>query len=124
MVYGSVRLNAFSAERMSDPAVRDMMKKVVCVADPVFSKGYPGQRAAQVDLDTVDGRKLAHFQPYRKGDPELPLTDDELNAKFMELAEPVLGDAGATRLLEQLWMLDKLPTAEFEIITGKARAAG
>lgn len=124
VVYGSVRLNAFSAERMSDPAVRDMMKKVVCVADPVFSKGYPGQRAAQVDLDTVDGRKLAHFQPYRKGDPELPLTDDELNAKFMELAEPVLGDAGATRLLEQLWMLDKLPTAEFEIITGKARAAG
>ena len=109
---------------MNDPTVRSMMQKVVCVADPVFSKGYPGQRAAQVDIETVDGRKLAHFQPYRKGDPEMPLTDAELNAKFMELAEPVLGSAGAARLLEQLWMLDKLPDAEFEIISGKARAAG
>ena len=123
-VYGSVRLNAFTIERMSDPAVRGMMKKVVCMADPVFSKGYPGQRAAQVDIETVDGRKLAHFQPYRKGDPELPLTDDELNAKFMELAEPVLGNGGSRRLLEQLWMLDKLPTAEFEILSGEARATG
>ena len=123
-VYGSVRLNAFLPERMSDPAVRELMKKVVCIADPVFSKGYPGQRAAQVNIETVDGRKLSHFQPYRKGDPELPLTDEELNAKFMELAEPVVGDAGSKRLLEQLWALDKLPHAEFEIITGKARAAG
>jgi len=123
-VYGSVRLNAFLPERMKDAEVRAMMKKVVCVADPELSKGYPGQRAAQVDIETVDGRKLAHFQPYRKGDPELPLTDGELNGKFMELAEPVLGDVGAKRLLEQLWALDKLPTVEFEIITGKARAAG
>jgi 2-methylcitrate dehydratase PrpD len=123
-IYGSVRLNAFTTERMQDAALRDMMKKVVCIADPVFSKGYPGQRASQVDIETTDGRKLSHFQPYRKGDPELPLSDDELNAKFMELAEPVLGGAGSKRLLEQLWVLDKLPTAEFEIITGKARAAG
>ena len=123
-VYGSVRLNAFLPERMSDSAVRGMMKKVVCVADPVFSKGYPGQRAAQVDIETTDGRKLAHFQPYRKGDPELPLTDDELNAKFMELAEPVLGNSGSKRLLEQLWVLDKLPTAEFEILSGEVRATG
>ncbi|MNC95885.1 hypothetical protein D3C83_131100 [compost metagenome] len=77
-----------------------------------------------MDIETVDGRKLAHFQPYRKGDPEQPLTDAELNGKFMELAKPVLGDAGAKRLLEQLWALDKLPSAEFEILEGKARAAG
>ena len=123
-VYGSVRLNAFLPDRLQDAEVRAMMQKVVCVADPELSKGYPGQRAAQVDIETVDGRKLAHFQPYRKGDPEMPLTDEELNGKFMELAEPVLGDIGAKRLLEQLWALDKLPTAEFEIIAGKARAAG
>jgi 2-methylcitrate dehydratase PrpD len=93
------------------------------VADPVFSKGYPNQRAAQVDIETVDGRKLSHFQPHRKGDPEQPLTDTELNGKFMELAEPVIGDKGAKRLLEQLWMLDKLPTAEFELLSGDVRAS-
>ena len=123
VVYGSVRLNAFLPERMKDRAVRELMKKVECVADPVFSKGYPNQRAAQVDIETVDGRKLSHFQPHRKGDPEQPLTDTELNGKFMELAEPVIGDKGSKRLLEQLWMLDKLPTAEFEILSGDVRAS-
>ncbi len=122
-IFGSVRLNAFTSERMKDAELREMMKKVVCVADPVFSKGYPGQRASQVDIETTDGRKLSHFQPYRKGDPELPLTDDELNAKFMELAEPVLGDAASKRLLAQLWALDKAPTCEFEFVADKARAA-
>ena len=121
-IFGSVRLNAFTSERMQDAVLREMMKKIVCVADPVFSKGYPGQRASQVDIETMDGRKLAHFQPYRKGDPELPLTDDELNAKFMELAEPVLGEAGSKRLLAQLWALDKAPTAEFDFQQGSVRA--
>ena len=53
----------------------------------------------------------------------MPLTDDELNAKFMELAEPVLGDASSNRLLAQLWALDKAPTCEFEFVADKARAA-
>ena len=95
VVYGSVRLNAFLPERMKDRAVRELMKKVVCVAEPTLSAGYPNQRAAQVDIETVDGRKLSHFQGHRKGDPEQPLTDTELNGKFMELSEPVLGERGS-----------------------------
>ena len=113
LLYGSVRLNAFTPERMGDPAIRSLMKKIVCVADPVLSKGYPNQRAAQVDIDLKDGSRLSYFQPYRKGDPELPLTDEELNAKFKELADPVLGQVRAERLLEQLWSLEKRPNAVF-----------
>jgi 2-methylcitrate dehydratase PrpD len=80
----------------------------------VLSKGYPGQRAAQVEIETNDGRKLSHFQPYRKGDPEMPLTDEELNDKFLELAEPVVGDAAARALLEQLWKTEKLGDVHYE----------
>jgi 2-methylcitrate dehydratase PrpD len=114
LVHGSVRLNAFLPERMVDPDVRELMTKIEAVADPVLSKGYPGQRAAQVDIETNDGRKLSHFQPYRKGDPEMPLTDDELNDKFRELAEPVIGAAAARTLLEQLWKTEKLPDVQYE----------
>ncbi len=124
-VHGSVRLNAFLPERMKDAAVRQLMKKVECVADPELSKGYPGQRAAQVEIETTDGRKLAHFQPYRKGDPEQPLTDDELNGKFIELAEPVIGDAAARKLLEQLRDTDRLANVDYDAaVRAPARAAG
>ncbi|MBC7635617.1 MAG: hypothetical protein H7251_08440, partial [Acetobacteraceae bacterium] len=37
-----------------------------------------------------------------------PLTDAELEAKFIELAGPVVGDAAARALLAQLWAIDTL----------------
>jgi 2-methylcitrate dehydratase PrpD len=113
VIHGSVRLNAFTPERLRDPDVRSLMQKVECVADPELSKGYPAQRAAHVEIDTVDGRTLTHFQPTRKGDPDLPLSDAELNGKFTELATPVLGEARARALLDELWRLEALPGVEF-----------
>jgi len=122
LVHGSVRLNAFLPERLNDADVRATIKKIEPVADPEISKGYPGKREAQVEVELNDGRKFAHFQPYRKGDPELPLSDDELNDKFTELAEPVLGKAAAAALLKQLWDTDKLPSADYDTGAGVKRA--
>jgi 2-methylcitrate dehydratase PrpD len=99
------------------------MTKIEAVADPELSKGYPTQRAARVEIETNDGAKLAHFQPYRKGDPELPLTDEELNDKFLELATPVIGEPGARALLEQLWRTEKLPSVVFETNAQQRKSA-
>jgi 2-methylcitrate dehydratase PrpD len=115
VAHGSVRLNAFLPDRLGDAGVRSLMQRVECVADPELSKGYPNQRAARVEIETTDGRTLSHFQPTRKGDPELPLSDAELNDKFLELAVPVLGDAPARALLEDLWRIEQLPNVEFEL---------
>src|SRR5688572_18297725 len=122
LVHGSVRLNAFLPDRMNDPEVRELMKKFEVVADPELSKGYPTQRAAQVEIELNDGRKVTHFQPFRKGDPELPLTDDELNDKFLELASPVVGDPRASALLNELWRTDKLADVLYAPKTRRKRA--
>jgi 2-methylcitrate dehydratase PrpD len=114
LVYGSVRLNAFGPDRLGNPDVRTLMQKVECVADPELSKGFPRQRAARVEIELADGRKLAHFQPTRKGDPEMPLTDEELNDKYLELAAPVLGEPAARALLADLWALETLKNVEFD----------
>jgi len=125
LVHGSVRLNAFEPERLADPEVRGLMQKTELVADPELSASYPHQRAAQVEIETADGRRLSHFQPTRKGDPELPLTDEELNDKYLELAVPVLGETAARALLKDLWQLERLPDVEFDHGRRQpARAAG
>lgn len=115
LVHGSVRLSAFSPERMRDPDVRALLAKIEVTADPELSKGYPGQRAAHVEIELNDGRVLKHFQPTRKGDPEMPLSDEELNDKFLELTAPVVGDLKARQLLERLWKLDKLKDVDSQI---------
>jgi 2-methylcitrate dehydratase PrpD len=125
VVHGSVRLNAFLPDRLDDPEVRALIRKIECIADPELSRGYPTQRAAQVEIETTDGRKLAHFQPTRKGDPEMPLTDAELNDKYLELAIPVIGEAAARALLDQLWTIEKLASVDFDVASRPAaRAAG
>jgi len=114
LIHGSVRLNAFGPDRLNDPQLRALMAKVELSADPEFSRAFPRQRAARVEIETTDGRKFSHVQETRKGDPELPLTDAELNDKYLELAAPVLGDAGARALLNDLWALETLETVEFD----------
>jgi len=114
LIHGSVRLNAFGPDRLNDPQLRALMAKVELSADPELSRAFPRQRAARVEIETTDGRKLSHFQETRKGDPELPLSDAELNDKYLELAAPVLGDASARALLKDLWALETLETVEFD----------
>jgi len=121
LVHGSVRLNAFERGRLEDEALRALMQKVRLKADPVLSAGFPTKRSALVRLELTDGRVLEHFSPYRKGDPEAPLSDAEIDAKFLELVPPVLGAAGADRLLGQLWRLDTLPASGLALGAG-ARA--
>jgi len=55
----------------------------------------------------------------------MPLTDDEVNDKFLELAMPVIGDPAAPELLAALWALEKRPDAVFDFTSRpRARAAG
>ena len=125
LVHGSVRLVAFSPERLQDPDVRAVLAKVEVVTDPELSKGYPNQRAAHVEIELNDGRMFKHFQPTRKGDPEMPLTDAEVNDKYLELATPVIGDATARQLLDALWSLEKLKNVDFDFTSRqRARASG
>ena len=106
LVHGSVRLAAFTSERINDPATRALMQKIEAGIDPELDAAFPAQRAARVSMETSDGRSAEYLQPARKGDPELPLSDAELEDKFLELAGPVIGDAKARALVAKLWALE------------------
>ena len=106
LVYGSVRLEAFEPHRLADAQVQALMQKVDVHIDPEIAAGFPSQRAARVTIRLADGRAFTHFQPTRKGDPDMPLDDEELEAKFFELTEPVVGAVAARDLLGRLWSID------------------
>ncbi len=109
MHHGAVRLDAFTPGRLSDPVLRAFMPKVSVGLAPDLADAYPRRRAARIRLELNDGRVLDHEQPTRKGDPEAPLTDAELDAKFSELVVPVLGRDGAGALLRAVRHGTSLP---------------
>lgn len=115
--YGSVRLEAFSDARLEEPASREMMQKVVMTACPELTRQFPLARAARVRLVLQDGRVLEHFSPFRKGDPEAPLTDLELEQKFAELVTPVIGSDATRWLGSQIWKLEELQLSDLNLVS-------
>jgi 2-methylcitrate dehydratase PrpD len=110
LTHGSVRFAAFEPERLQHPATRDLMRRVEVAVDAQLDAAFPGQRAARVAIESRDGRREEFLQPTRIGDPDAPLSDAQLDAKFLELSGPVLGEAKAKELLGRLWRLDALKT--------------
>ena len=112
--HGSVRLAAFEPERMNDLETRALMEKIDVAIDPELDAAFPKQRAARVAIQTRDGRSEEFLQPTRIGDPDAPLSDAQLDAKFLELAAPVLGGEGAKAVLAKLWTLETLRDVQLQ----------
>jgi 2-methylcitrate dehydratase PrpD len=121
LVHGSVRLDAFGPDRLRDPQVRQLMQRLELRADPAFTAGFPRMRAARLTVTTTAGQVLEHHSPFRKGDPESPLSDADLADKFDELAGPVLGRARARALREDIWRLETMPVRALRLAADMPR---
>ncbi|MBI3517446.1 MAG: MmgE/PrpD family protein, partial [Proteobacteria bacterium] len=122
LVHGNVRLDAFSPERLGCPQTTALMDKIEIAVDPKLDATFPKQRAALVVIDTHDGQRFRHEQTTRRGDPDSPLSDDELVGKFHELAGSAIGD-GSRPLIEALWAIDKRPNLDLPCGPGARRDA-
>jgi 2-methylcitrate dehydratase PrpD len=109
LTHGSVRLAAFEPPRLEDTGTRELMHRVELALDPAVDAAFPSQRSARVAIEARDGRRGEHFQATRKGDPDLPFSDAELEGKYLELAVPVIGEQKARALLAKLWKLEREP---------------
>jgi 2-methylcitrate dehydratase PrpD len=105
--YGSVRLAAFSPERLNDRDLQILMSRVEVKVHPELDAQFPSQRAALVSLFTKDGQQYTFLQPTRKGDPDMALSDAELQDKFDELVVPILGIEQAKTVSKRLWNLQQ-----------------
>jgi 2-methylcitrate dehydratase PrpD len=105
LAHGSVRLAAFSPERLQCEKTRSLMQKTSVSIDPELEAAFPAKRAARVAI-RARGRREEWLQPTRIGDPDAPLSDRALEEKYFELVTPVIGEAKAKEVLARLWRLE------------------
>jgi len=77
-------------EGFKETVNHDLVQRVrmqVDIADP--GMGVMG-RAAKVEVKTKDGRHIFHRVEAPKGEPQVPMSDAELDGKFLDLAHMVL----------------------------------
>lgn len=108
LLTGSCRTAAFEDARIVDPAILALAKRVFVGKDDACDAAFPKRRSANVKIELKDGRQCEFYAPTRKGDPDSPLTDAELSAKYRELARPEIGAERTVDLEERIWSLNSL----------------
>jgi 2-methylcitrate dehydratase len=98
----------FTMEKIRDPKIREQLNKVEVVADPEIEGVFPALQRVIVQIQTRDGRSLQKQLDFPKGDPRNPLTDQEIEEKFVALAEGVLSKPAQQRLKDAVWSLERV----------------
>ena len=105
LTHGRIGLEHISGAGLSDPEVARLVAATTMTADPRHSSRYPGGRWADVELRLKDGRVLASGDVHARGGPERPFSEEDIVAKYMEFAVPVLGEARAVGLRDAVLAL-------------------
>lgn len=108
LLFGHAELADFSTERIRDPRVVRMMQKIELRADPGLTAMYPRQWPARVEIVKQNGERLTGSVTCPKGDPENPLSEAEVVAKFKSLTRGLIADEWADTLCERALSLDRL----------------
>ena len=83
------------------------MGRVSCVEDSELDRAFPKQWPASVQMVTEDGRRFSTRIDYPKGDPENPLTWEELLSKFNDLASAIYPDERRQRTVSRVRALEQ-----------------
>jgi len=94
---------AFTDEKVRDPEVRELMRKVRVTLHPEIKA-----LEARVELDTVSGRTLCGFSDILQQIPPLDVKQQRVRSKFLDLCGPVLGAERAAALAAKISGLEKV----------------
>lgn len=99
--FGEVGITQFSQSNINDKELCSLMQKIEVIRDEAMERLHQedaSKLASRVELLLNTGESLSMQVDYPKGDPDNPLSWQELCHKFMSLAVPVYGKARALRL--------------------------
>jgi len=108
---GRVSLAQFSTERFGpagvrDGAIADLLRRArVAVEDDLTAK-YPAAWPARLTVRLEDGRVLRGASDFPRGNPENPVSTEELEDKFLSLVASRFSTATARRALEAVHTVD------------------
>lgn len=99
---GRAGLEQFTEERLAGDDIGALLSRTSASENPERTARYPAVWASHVRVTLSDGTVLEETVEHPKGMPANPLTDDEVAAKFHDLADPVVGHHTAARLVEEV----------------------
>jgi 2-methylcitrate dehydratase PrpD len=102
LIFGRAGEHEYADEIVNREDLVALRRRVVATVDDAIDEA-----SSQVTAVLRDGRREQVFVEHAIGSLEKPLSDAQLETKFRELAEPVIGSGGTERLIAACWNLGK-----------------
>src|SRR5437660_301166 len=102
LIDGKVTDQQFQPSRFTDPAIWKFLENVKVTRNAELTSLYPGAVANIVQVTLKDGRTLTKRVDYPLGNAKNPVSDVELERKFLHLVAPALGRDHSAKILDQV----------------------
>jgi 2-methylcitrate dehydratase PrpD len=110
LITGSCWREQYTEAKIKDPSVLALAEKVDVVKDDGLDALYDEKWPAIAEVTTKDGRLLSARRDIMKGEPEYPVSDEELKRKFVSLATDAISADRAEQLWQVIFRLEELKT--------------
>lgn len=96
---GEAFVDQFAPDRLADPALLALARRVEVIADPeIDARGASHRHATRLTLRLTDGRSFDAEKLSAKGSAAHPLTGDEVREKYRRLASKAVPDEVVSRI--------------------------
>lgn len=123
LVDGKITAATMTPHRFRDPAILTLIKKIKLAEDTAYTAAYPRVLNCRIEATLKSGRVVTAHQTNPKGHPANPMSDQEIDDKFLSQAGHLLTEKQLRTLLDSLWNLERLDNlgALFSMMVVKMR---
>ncbi len=107
LLEGRIDNSSYSERKIRDPKIRSFLKKIAVREDAALTEMYPRSVANRVTIRTRSGEKITKQVDNPRGHPLNPMTDQEVEAKFLSLTREFLPEDRAREVLRLVWRLER-----------------
>jgi 2-methylcitrate dehydratase len=108
MIDGEVTEKTLTPARFRDPTILALVQKISMQPEESYAADFPRTFQCRLETTLKSGEVVSVYQVNPRGHYSNPMSDAELEQKFLSQTEGVLPSAQARALLDQLWNVDKL----------------
>lgn len=105
LIDGTITRATYDAADFTDPAVLSLIDKIVVTEDPELTAQMPSL-ANRVTVHMTDGGRFQQAYGTAKN-PRINVSDDEIEGKFSEFANPLLPAEKIAAILDVAWSFDQ-----------------
>src|SRR5439155_21013683 len=101
--YGKAQLEQGKLDVVEDPEIKRLRAAIQVTADADLAWD-----AIRMSIELTDGRHLATHITHCLGSAQSPMSDSEIDAKFIAQATPAIGHDRASQLVKMCWDVETL----------------